>query len=158
MIYFAYSANIDPQQMRLRCRRARSIGPARVDGYRLCFPRYSFIRQSALASLEEAAEESVWGALYEIEEADLKRVDACEGYYLSSDRRGNPFNRIDIEVRYGEGDRAQAFTYVANPMAYAGEPSRDYLSQIARCSAALGIPDDYVQKILSLIPDHADAA
>jgi gamma-glutamylcyclotransferase (GGCT)/AIG2-like uncharacterized protein YtfP len=158
MIYFAYGANIDPQQMRLRCRRARTLGPARLDGWRLCFPRYSFIRQSALASIEEAADESIWGALYEIEEADLRRLDACEGYYLAKDPLGNPYNRLEVEARYREGDRTKAFTYVATPMAYAGDPSHDYLSQIARCGAALGFPDDYVRTILSFIPAHAEAA
>ena len=158
MIYFAYGANIDPQQMRLRCRAARAIGPAWLAGYRLCFPRYSFIRQSALASIEEAADESVWGALYEIGDDDLKRVDACEGYYVVSDPGGNPYNRVEVDIRYKEGDRARAFTYIANPMAYGGEPSHDYLSQIARCGAALGFPDDYVEKILSLIPVRGQAA
>lgn len=158
MIYFAYGANIDPQQMRLRCRRARAVGPARLDGWRLCFPRFSFIRQSALASIEEARDDSVWGALYDIEEPDMKRLDACEGYYLASDPQGNPYNRIAVEVRYREGDRASAFTYVATPMAYGGEPSHDYLSQLARCGAALGFPDEYVEKVLSLIPSHAAAA
>ena len=43
-------------------------------------------------------------------------------------------------------------------MAYAGEPSHDYLSQIARCGAALGFPDEYVQKVLAFIPIQADAA
>lgn len=158
MIYFAYGANIDQQQMRLRSRSARNVGLARLDGWRLCFPRYSFIRQSALASIEEAADESVWGALFEIADADMKRLDACEGYYVASDRQGNPFNRIDVEARYKEGDKVKAFTYVANPMAYAGEPSHDYLSQIARCGRALGFPEDYVERLLALIPEHAEAA
>jgi gamma-glutamylcyclotransferase (GGCT)/AIG2-like uncharacterized protein YtfP len=158
MIYFAYGANIDPQQMLLRSRSARNVGLARLDGWRLCFPRYSFIRQSAIASIEEAADDSVWGALYEIADRDMTRLDACEGQYVASDRAGNPFNRIEVEPRYKEGDRVNAFTYVANAMAYAGEPSHDYLSQIARCGRALGFPDDYVERILSLIPGHAEAA
>ena len=144
--------------MRLRRGGARQVGVARLDGYRLSFPRYSFIRQSALASIEEAVDEAIWGALYEVAESDLKRLDACEGYFVASDRAGNPYNRIDVQVRYLEGGRAAAFTYVASPMAYTGEPSREYLSHIARCGAALGFPDDYVQKILSLAPERAEAA
>jgi gamma-glutamylcyclotransferase (GGCT)/AIG2-like uncharacterized protein YtfP len=158
MIYFAYGANIDPQQMRLRCRRGRSLGPARLDGYRLCFPRYSFIRQSALASIEKAPDESVWGALYEIEEADLARLDSCEGYYVASDPAGNPVNRVDVEPCASDGGRMAAFTYVANPMAYAAEPSRGYLSQLARCGRALDFPEDYIAKILAFIPVPAEAA
>ena len=158
MIYFAYGANIDPQQMRLRCRRGRSLGPARLDGYRLCFPRYSFIRQSALASIEKALEESVWGALYDVDEPDLMRLDVCEGYYVASDPAGNPANRIPVDAWDRDGIRAEAFTYVANPMAYAGEPSHGYLSQLARCGRALDFPEDYVAKILAFIPASAEAA
>jgi len=158
MIYFAYGGNIDAQQMRLRCRNARSIGVARLDGYRLCFPRYSFIRQSSLASIEEAIDQSVWGALYDIEEAELQRLDTCEGYFVASDRQGNAFNRVDVHAHYKEGDRTAAFTYIANPMAYAGEPSHEYLSHIARCGAALGFPSDYVQGLLALAPVRAEAA
>lgn len=158
MIYFAYGGNIDAHQMRLRCRNARNVGIARLDGYRLSFPRYSFIRQSSLASVEEAIDQTVWGALYDVEESELRRLDICEGYFLASDRPGNAFNRIDVQVHYKEGDRAAAFTYVANPMAYSGEPSHDYLSHLARCAAGLGFPDDYVQGLLSLIPVHAEAA
>jgi gamma-glutamylcyclotransferase (GGCT)/AIG2-like uncharacterized protein YtfP len=158
MIYFAYGANIDPQQMRLRCRRGRNLGPARVDGYRLCFPRYSFIRQSALASIEKALEENVWGALYEIEESELARLDACEGYYVASDPAGNPVNRVQVEARDRDDGRVEAFTYVANPMAYAGEPSHGYLSQLARCGRALDFPDEYLAKILAFIPNPAEAA
>jgi len=158
MIYFAYGANIDPQQMRLRCRRGRPLGSARLDGYRLCFPRYSFIRQSAVASIEKASDESVWGALYEIENADLSRLDSCEGYYLASDPAGNPFNRVDVETYDLDGRRMEAFTYVANAMAYAGEPSHGYLSQLARCGRALDFPEDYLAKIRAFIQVPAEAA
>jgi hypothetical protein len=158
MIYFAYGANIDPQQMRLRCRRGRSLGAARLDGYRLCFPRYSVIRQSALASIEKASDECVWGALYEVEDADLTRLDSCEGYYVASDPAGNPVNRIEVEPWDRDGGMVASFTYVANAMAYAGEPSHGYLSQLARSGRALDFPEDYVAKILAFVRMPAEAA
>jgi len=158
MIYFAYGANIDPQQMRLRYRHGTSLGRARLDGYRLCFPRYSFIRQSALASIEKALDESVWGALYEIEEADLSRLDACEGYYVASDPAGNPVNRVQVETWDRDAGRVEAFTYVANAMAYAGEPSYGYLSQLARSGQVLGFPEEYLSKILAFVPVPQEAA
>ncbi len=156
MIYFAYGANIDPLQMRPRCPAAQVRGTARLDGYRLCFPRYSFVRQSALASIEKAAEGMVWGALYEIEEGDLPRFDQYEGFYSPRHHGDNTFNRIDVEVRHKEGDTVRAFTYQANPMAYAGEPSYEYLNQIARCAATLGFPDDYLDRLRDW--GHAEVA
>ena len=103
-------------------------------------------------------DDSVWGALYEIEDADLMRLDSCEGYYVASDPGGNPVNRVAVEPCAADGGRLAAFTYIANPMAYAGEPSHGYLSQLARCARALDFPEDYVAKILGFIPVPAEAA
>ena len=55
MLYFAYGANLDASQMRLRCAGARGVGKARLDDYRFCFPLWSRIRQSGLISIEPAA-------------------------------------------------------------------------------------------------------
>ncbi len=158
MIYFAYGSNIDPFQMRPRCRGAEIRGAGLLDGYRLCFPRYSFVRQSAVASIEEGPDAVVWGALYEIAESGLARLDACEGFHLVQRPGDNAFYRIEVEPRSREGETIKAFTYRANPMAYAGAPSYDYLAQIVRGATPLGIPDDYLQMLLTWRPPEEAAA
>ena len=53
MLYYAYGADLDPSQMRQRCPQARYVNKARLDGYALCFPRWSDRRLHAVASIEE---------------------------------------------------------------------------------------------------------
>jgi gamma-glutamylcyclotransferase (GGCT)/AIG2-like uncharacterized protein YtfP len=144
MIYFAYGSNIDPFQMRHRCRSAQILGPGRLDGYRLHFPRHSFIRNSAVASIEPVAGWTVWGALYAVLESDLERLDACEGYRPGRKPAENSYYRIAVEAQNMEGNAVGAMTYRANPMAYASEPSRDYLGVIIRAAISLGLPEDYI--------------
>ena len=75
MYYFAYGSNLDPLQMRLRCPEAKFVSTAKLDGYRICFPRKSFVRDCAVISIEPVPGEAVWGALYELDGVDIARLD-----------------------------------------------------------------------------------
>lgn len=147
-MYFAYGSNTDPFQMRIRCRNARRMGAARLDGYRLCFPRFSPVRASALASLEPWPDGEVWGVLYELSEADLVQLDAREGYRERTEARHNPANRVPVTVfRGGEGPAIAAFTYLPTPTAVAGLPSTDYLAIMIRFGREIGFPEAYLQAL-----------
>ena len=90
MFYFAYGSNLDLLQMQLRCPDAQFVSTARLDGYRICFPRKSFVRDCAVISIEPEAGEQVWGALYELDPADLKRLDEREGFDPKRERCAEP--------------------------------------------------------------------
>ena len=147
MLYFAYGSNLDPTQMRLRCPEARYIGKARLDGYRLCFPRWSKIRASAVAGLEPAAGEAVWGVLYEIGETDLARLDEREGYDKRRAPVDNSHNRATVMVARHEGKVSEAETYVATPSADAGLPSSEYIDYLLQLAVACDLPADYREKL-----------
>src|SRR5262245_4381015 len=97
MLYFAYGANLDPLQMRLRCPTAQFIGKARLNDYRVCFPLWSRIRQSGLIGIEPAEGERVWGVLYDVRDAEAPGLDVREGYDPARPERSS-VNRVAVKV------------------------------------------------------------
>ncbi len=144
MNYFAHGSNIDRPQMLVRCPQARFICAARLHDYRLCFPRWSKVRDSAIASIEPAKGEVVWGALYELMPNDLARLDVFEGYDAAFDPALNTSVRRTVHVQRPDGVNAEAETHVAVPMADAGLPSAGYLLVLRRAAKALDFPEDYI--------------
>ncbi len=147
MLYFAYGSNLDPTQMRLRCREARYIGKARLDGYRLSFPRWSKIRASAIVGLEPAPGEAVWGVLYQVADGDIGRLDQWEGYDKRRPVADNAHNRASIKVTLPDGKVREAETYVTTPSADPGLPSSEYIEYLDQLALACDLPEDYRQKL-----------
>jgi AIG2 family protein len=149
MLYFAYGANLDASQMRLRCAGARGVGKARLDDYRFCFPLWSRIRQSGLISIEPAAGERVWGVLYEVRESDFTGLDLREGFDALRPAR-NSVSRITVKVARTRGRTSTAETYVARPGIEARMPSADYVAYLAKLAAARGFPEEYQRELRSV--------
>jgi gamma-glutamylcyclotransferase len=147
MLYFAYGANLDATQMRLRCPEARHVGKARLDDYRFCFPVWSRIRQSGLISIEPSVGDRVWGVLYELRDSDFSRLDQREGYDPDRPPSRNAFNRVSVKVARGQGKTSDAQTYVARPAMEARSPSADYIAYLLHLAAARGLPEEYQAKL-----------
>jgi len=156
MLYFAYGSNMDVVQLRLRCPEARYICKARLDGYRLCFPAWSKLRETAVISIEEAAD-AVWGVLYKLTISDLARLDIREGFDLRRDRMRNIRNRGAVTVARSDGYVSAAETYVATPTPDPGRPSEQYIAYLIRLAVACELPEEYVYKLRAL-PGMALAA
>jgi len=142
MLYFAYGANLDPIQMRLRAPSAKSVAKARLEDYRVCFPLWSRIRQSGLISIEPAVGERVWGVVYEMREADLPGLDLREGFDAVRPA-GNSVSRMTVKVVRGRGKTSSAETYVAREGVEARLPSADYIAYLVHLAAARGLPEDH---------------
>jgi hypothetical protein len=149
MLYFAHGSNLDREQMHVRCPAARLVGKARLDGYRHCFPRQSRIRLSAVASVEPAAGEAVWGMLHEIADGDIVRLDEREG--VSSGRRPEETasTRVTVTVRF---DRAlvEAETHLAVAEARPGLPTPEYIAFLVRLAEACDLPRTYVASLRAI--------
>ncbi len=155
MFHFAYGSNLDLLQMQLRCPNARFVSAARLDSYDICFPRRSNIRNSATISIEESVGESVWGALYELAEADIRRLDDREGYNpVRSDRMMNRHNRRTLTVECLDGRRVQAEVYVAVPMERPGLPSAQYIGYLVSSAAECGLPKSHLVKLAQYITEQ----
>lgn len=152
MFYFAYGSNLDLMQMQLKCPDAQFVSTARLDGYKICFPRRSFVRDSATISIEPEAGESVWGALYEIEDKDLKRLDEREGYRAKRERDKNPRNRVTVKVETSDERTVTAETYIAVPSENPGLPSPHYIGYLVASAAECGLPKSHLVKLAAHMP------
>jgi gamma-glutamylcyclotransferase (GGCT)/AIG2-like uncharacterized protein YtfP len=152
MFYFAYGSNLDLMQMQLKCPDAQFVSTARLDGYKICFPRKSFVRDCATVSVEPDVGESVWGALYEIDEGDLKRLDEREGYAPRRERDKNPRYRITVRVEGSDERSVVAEAYVAVPAENPGLPSPHYIGYLVAAAAECGLPKSHLVKLAAHMP------
>lgn len=100
--YFAYGSNLDDAE--IRAARPSYLGPARLDDHRLAFTRRSVRTGTGVADVVPAPGESVWGALYELDEGGVEILDCKEG-------AGWAYVRRPQEVTTIEGQKVDAFTY-----------------------------------------------
>jgi gamma-glutamylcyclotransferase (GGCT)/AIG2-like uncharacterized protein YtfP len=152
MYYFAYGSNLDLLQMQLRCPDAQFVSIAKLDGYRICFPRKSFVRDCAVISIEPSVSEVVWGALYEIDGTSIGRLDEREGYDRRRDRGLNKYNRMTVRVEIADEHAVAAEVYVATPMPDAGAPSPQYIGYLVACAAECGLPKSHLMKLAAYMP------
>jgi gamma-glutamylcyclotransferase (GGCT)/AIG2-like uncharacterized protein YtfP len=152
MYYFAYGSNLDLLQMQLRCPEAQFVSTAKLDGYRICFPRKSFVRDCAVISVEPATGEQVWGALYELDGTDIARLDEREGYDRRRDRQLNQRNRVTVRVEGSDERVVAAEIYVAVPTANPGLPSPQYVGYLVASAAECGLPKSHLVKLAEHMP------
>jgi gamma-glutamylcyclotransferase (GGCT)/AIG2-like uncharacterized protein YtfP len=152
MYYFAYGSNLDPLQMRLRCPAAEFVSTAKLDGYRLCFPRKSFVRDCAVISIEPAPGEAVWGALYELDGVDIARLDEREGYDRRRDRTQNQRNRTTVRVETSDDRAVVAEVYIAVPTANPGLPTPQYVGYLVAAAAECGLPKAHLVALAAHMP------
>jgi gamma-glutamylcyclotransferase (GGCT)/AIG2-like uncharacterized protein YtfP len=143
--------------MQLRCPEAQFVSTAKLEGYRLCFPRKSFIRDCAVISIEPSMSESVWGALYELDGTDIQRLDEREGYDKKRDRALNKYNRITVRVETADERAVVAEVYVATPTANPGLPSPQYVGYLVASAAECGLPKSHLVKLAAHMPVPAAA-
>jgi hypothetical protein len=147
MLYFAQGSYIDRPQMLVCCPGAEFIAPARLHDYRLCFPRWSKMRNSAVAGIEPAKGEITWGVLYELTPRDIQRLDLVEGYAAGRGVELNASRRVAVSVERPDGLTVPAETHVPVPMADPGRPTQGYLLLLARAAANLEFPIDFIARL-----------
>jgi gamma-glutamylcyclotransferase len=129
VLYFAYGSNMASD--------AGLLGPARLDGYRIGLTRRSIRWGAGVLDIVAAPGESVWGAVYELDEADLERLDAREG-------AGFAYRRIEVELE--DGRRAIAYEVMdkePEPVPCAPE----YRALVLEGARERGLPDHWVREL-----------
>jgi gamma-glutamylcyclotransferase (GGCT)/AIG2-like uncharacterized protein YtfP len=135
-LLFAYGSNLAVDQMEAWCPRHSFVGPARLDGFRLEFRRRSIRWQGGAADVVEAPGEMVWGALYELPDGELERLDAKEA-------AGHAYRRRKVEVDQG-GELRAAVTYeVIDKEELEPVPAPDYAEAMLRGAAERDLPADW---------------
>ncbi len=120
MYYFAYGTNLNQKQMKERCADSKPLFTAVLPNYKLAFTGWSRQWRGGVASIKSYRGERVRGAIYEVTEACLQKLDRYESGY----------NRLKVTV-FGEDDEPiEAITYVKTGQLEDAAPSKEYLAVI----------------------------
>jgi gamma-glutamylcyclotransferase len=123
MEYFAYGSNLNKQRMLQRCPGAKFKYQAILPNYRLIFTGWAREWKGGTASIKPVRGEKVVGAIYEISEADLRRLDRYEDYPAT-------YDRINVLVLKDDGSAIKAITYIKRRQSDETKPSPEYLALI----------------------------
>lgn len=128
MHYFAYASNLDPTLFKEQHRVSfRSRERADLPGFRLVFNKPDPAQPGAgRANLVGDPRETVQGALYELNDADIERLDEAEG--VSQGR----YYRATLLVRRGDGALVEAQVYLGTSRGVRNDlrPTREYMNRI----------------------------
>ena len=122
MYYFAYASNLNRKQMAERAPDSKPRFIATLPNFKLTFTARSG-RQGGVASITPHMGEKVIGAVYEISERDLKRLDGYEGY-------PTVYGRRKVTVWTETNEPIEAITYIKMDQSREVPPSSDYLDII----------------------------
>ena len=123
MNYFAYGSNLNKRQMLERCPGSKTKFPATLPNYKLLFTGYSRFWKGGSASIKPFKGEKVLGAIYELTELDLRKLDKYEDY-------PGTYNRFNITAWTENGDAIESITYIKKEQATETKPSLEYLNTI----------------------------
>ena len=123
MYYFAYASNLNKKQMLERLPDSKPMFVATLPNYKLVFAGWSRQWRGGHATIKLSRGDKVMGAIYEVSEMDLKRLDSYEGYPRN-------YTRIKVTVFDADGNSADAVTYIKAGQLEETQPSKEYLAVI----------------------------
>ena len=120
MEYFAYASNLNKGQMRERCPDSKPGHLAILPNYKLVFAGWSRRWRGGYAAIKVARGEKVSGAVYDVSEQCLRRLDRFEEGY----------SRFKVTVFDEYNESIEAITYIKSGRIEEGMPSKEYLAII----------------------------
>ncbi len=136
VLYFAYGSNLDPKQMVCRCPSARAAFPAQLQDHRLDFTHFSARWSGGSADVVRQSGESVWGIVYELDPADLQRLDRFEGGY----------RRVFLPVRDAQERTRRVISYEV-PLKRSFRPTSPYIQKMLVWGQHWGLPEAYLDRL-----------
>jgi len=120
MYYFAYASNLSKKQMIARCPDSKAMFSATLPNYQLFFGGWSRAWRGGMANIKGFRGKKVLGAIYDVTEQCLRRLDKYEAGY----------QRFNIIVFDEDGQQIEAVTYIKMGQVEETSPSREYLAVI----------------------------
>ena len=120
--YLAYGSNLNVKQMVLRCPDAKPLGTGEIAGYRLLFKGS---KSGAYLTIEPQEGAKVPVAVWEVSEADEKKLDRYEGFPVFYYKKELRLQYKDI--RTGGRRTVNAFAYIMYENRPIGIPSNFYM-------------------------------
>ncbi len=118
--YFAYASNLNQKQMKERCPDSKPLFVVTLPNYKLVFCNWSRKWRGGVASIMSSRGDRVRGAIYEVSEACLKRLDGFEQGY----------SRYKVTVFNEDSEPLEAITYVIAGRLEEAKPSPEYLAVV----------------------------
>lgn len=146
-IYFAYGSNMHPEQIAERCGSPEVVGIARLKDHRLAFFGHSPTWDGAEEAVVPQEGEEVWGVLYRLSFAEADQLDAWQG--VRADGCG-PYFLFPVFAVDDGGVSHVSLLYKKDSCGTAGLPSQEQRAFIVAGARAQGLPEAYVDRLLSL--------
>lgn len=157
-LYFAYGSNLLTQRIHENNPSAVRYGTAKLPNYRLDFNLHSPRWHGASATIAPTLDAHVWGALWELDIADMKHLDKqeCGGneMYFSLD--------VNVEmVKDGALKRCRTYQHVAETprvedmrkLPKERQPSGVYMKVIREGAKESGLPKEWLEWLAN-VPDN----
>jgi gamma-glutamylcyclotransferase len=116
MYYFAYASNLNKKQMQARCPDSRPLFTATLPNFKIVFTGWSREWRGGKATIQSLRGEKVRGAVYDVSEACLRRLDKFEAGYA----------RLNMTVFDEDNEPHQVVTYVKSGQLEETAPSIQY--------------------------------
>ena len=116
MYYFAYGSNLNKKQMQTRCLDSRPLFTAVLPNYKLVFTGWSREWRGGKATLISSRGDKIRGAVYEVSEICLRKLDGYEPGY----------SRLNITVFDEDNQPHPAVTYIKAGQIEETLPSKEY--------------------------------
>jgi len=123
MYYFAYGSHLNKKLMLEHCPASKPKFIAILPNYKLVFVGWSRQWRGGVVSIRRFSGERVPGAIYEVSDRDLKRLDNYQGYPSN-------YNRLNVTVFDEDGEPIEAITYIKSGQSEEAQPSKEYLALI----------------------------
>ena len=127
MLYFAFGSNLNRKQIKRRCKNSRFISRHILKNYQLVFRS-----KYGAADIQRKKGSSVLGAIYDINKADEKKLDAYE-----------EFPKVYVKKYFKIFGKKVMFYYMSSKTKQT-EPSRRYLSSIIQGYKDCGYKNSHV--------------
>jgi len=144
MLYFSYGSFLDFDTLRKHCPESKYVGRASLPNWEVQFNFMSRTYAGGVTGIEPAVGKLVRGVLYEVEDAEMLRLDAVEGvpegiYY-----------RQTVLVVDESGRPMRAATYRTTNPRGPFKPTKKYLGLMVSGAKEHGLDPDYVKWLESI--------
>ncbi len=120
MNYFAYASNLNKKRMAEHCPDSKPRFTAVLPNYKIVFTGWSREWHGGKATIRSFRGEKVRGAVYDVTEACLKKLDKFEVGY----------SRLNVTVFDEDNNPIPSVTYINSIQAEESMPSKEYLAVI----------------------------
>ncbi|XP_041454585.1 uncharacterized protein LOC121407523 [Lytechinus variegatus] len=147
-LYFGYGSNMLKARIHVHNPTAQLVGPAKLEGYKLCFhayPDWISYWKGAPATIKKAPGDHLWGVVWRLHISDRDHLDSQESGY----------SVLDVTVTTPEGGSHVCRTYQLDNDVEEMAPSPHYMKVLIEGAKQSRVPSSYIQR-LEAIPHNGD--